>query len=107
MSPGLYPHGCLSEPLSAEDVPCEAEEGKRVQPQLEGVHPSPAPHPATDSLLPCVPEGEGVAPVFPQPGWHGHDHSFAGLAVRVNRHQANFTGVLRTALEGQALGREL
>lgn len=56
-----------------------------------------------DSSLPCVPEREGVTPVFPQPGWCGHNHSFAGLVIKVE----DFSGILWTALEGQALGREL
>lgn len=56
-----------------------------------------------DSSLPCVPEREGVTPVFPQPGWCGHNHSFAGLVIKVD----DFSGILWTALEGQALGREL
>lgn len=63
------------------------------------IHPLPFP----DSFLPSAPEWEGITPVLPQLEWCGHNHSSAGLIVKVD----NFTGVLWTALEGQVLGREL
>lgn len=64
LSPGLYSHGCLPQFWSAEEVSCEAEEGWSTQPHPEGVYLFPGTNAATDSLLPCVPEGEGITLVL-------------------------------------------